>query len=164
MSLIFYSPARRPDNEEARQQGVDKLRQRGIAHPAALNETLTAAADLFGCTISAVTVVDGDRQWFAGVVGMEDVEITRATSFCAHTILNPSDVLCVPDTLADPRFAGNPLVTEEMALRFYAGAPLRTSDGAVVGALCVIDTSARDVDQDKLDRLRDLAARASGAL
>ena len=51
----------------------------------------------------------------------------------------PSAMLVVPDATADPRFAGNPLVTGAIGgIRFYAGAPLM-HEGAALGALCVID-------------------------
>jgi len=54
-------------------------------------------------------------------------------------------VLVVPDTAQDSRFSHNPLVTNEPYVRFYAGAPIITSDGFTVGTLCVLDTVPRDV-------------------
>jgi PAS domain S-box-containing protein len=49
----------------------------------------------------------------------------------------------IPDLTADPRTAGNPLVTEGSRIRFYAGAPIRSGAGIPLGSLCVIDTVAR---------------------
>ena len=57
-------------------------------------------------------------------------EMSRADVPCACTLLSP-DVVVVEDTRLDPRFAATPLVTGEINLRFYAGAPLRTASGAV---------------------------------
>lgn len=50
----------------------------------------------------------------------------------------------VLDTLQDWRFANNPQVQGPPHIRFYAGAPLRTSDGHNVGSLCIIDDKPRD--------------------
>ena len=77
---------------------------------------------------------------------------------CAHAILG-ADVLQVEDTLADDRFADNPLVSGEPRLRFYAGMPLTLDDGSRVGTLCVADYLPRHLDDDQLDALRLVAAR-----
>ena len=62
----------------------------------------------------------------------------------------------VPDALNDPRFAETGLVTGAPHIRFYAGAPLRTSDGHGLGALCVIDTKPREFSASEVAILRDL--------
>jgi len=58
--------------------------------------------------------------------------------------------------MLDPRFADNPLVTGEPRIRFYAGYPLRLRGGTSPGSLCIIDVRPRDIDQTKLDVLKDL--------
>ena len=76
---------------------------------------------------------------------------------CAHAILG-DDVLVVPDTLEDDRFADNPAVTGPARVRFYAGVPLVLADGSRVGTLCVGDHRPRLLDEHQLDELRRLAA------
>jgi ribonuclease BN (tRNA processing enzyme)/DNA-binding response OmpR family regulator len=107
--------------------------------------------------VALVTLVDADRQWFKSRHGLDVTETTRDLSLCAHAILEP-DVLEVPDTLADPRFAENPFVVGEPRLRFYAGMPLTLADGSRVGTLCVADYRPRHLDDDQLDTLRRVAA------
>ena len=58
---------------------------------------------------------------------------------------------------SSPASLANPLVAGDFGLRFYAGVPLRTSDGYNLGTLCVIDKEPRPIDQAQVDDLRDLA-------
>ncbi|KAF8339817.1 uncharacterized protein EI90DRAFT_3151262 [Cantharellus anzutake] len=67
----------------------------------------------------------------------------RDDSFCGHTILQKDDVMVVLDATQDWRFAGNPYVTGPANVRFYAGAPLSTSDGYNIGTMCVVDPVPR---------------------
>jgi len=115
------------------------------------------AARLFDAPIALVTLVDQQRQWFKSCVGLSVRQTPNSVSFCKHT-LDSDEVLVIPDALADARFKDNPLVTGEPNIRFYAGAPLITSDGYNLGSLCVIDDVPRD-DLSEADRrtLRDLA-------
>jgi len=117
------------------------------------------AKRLFDAPIALVSLVDESRQWFKSCNGLSVFETARDISFCGHAIL-ASDVLVIPDTRADSRFADNPLVTGPPHIRFYAGCPLRTSNGANIGTLCVIDTRARTFSRDEIASLRDLAAIA----
>jgi DNA-binding response OmpR family regulator len=116
---------------------------------------LTAA--LFDVPVALVTLVDENRQWFKSCLGIDQCETSREVSFCAHA-LKQAEVLIVPDALADPRFADNPLVTDGPRIRFYAGAPLLLDDGLCVGTLCVLDTRPRILSTRDVALLRDMAA------
>lgn len=74
---------------------------------------------------------------------------------CGH-VVGDNDVLVVPDTRADPRFAGNPFL-QQCGIRFYAGAPLRTRSGSAIGSLCVIDTKPREITERERELLRMVA-------
>jgi PAS domain S-box-containing protein len=114
------------------------------------DELVQAAACLCGAPLSAVSLVDADRQWFKAKVGLEADEAPRDVSFCTHA-MHGGDVYVVPDAAQDALFAKNPLVVGDPRIRFYAGAPIRAPNGAPLGTLCVIDTVARpeglNVDQ-----------------
>jgi GAF domain-containing protein len=115
------------------------------------------AAALFEVPAALVTLVDRDRQWFKSRHGLGLLETHRDLSFCAHA-LHGEDVMLVPDTLLDDRFADNPLVAGPPRVRFYAGCPVKGADGACFGTLCLVDTRPRDLDEAGLGLLRDLGA------
>jgi signal transduction histidine kinase len=120
-------------------------------------EDITRIASLVcGTPIAVVNLIDAERQWFKSEVGLGVRETPLATSICAHAILE-HDMLVVPDTTLDGRFAENPLVTGDPGLRFYAGALLKTPDGLAIGTVCVLDTEPRGLSQEQVDVLRGLA-------
>ena len=114
------------------------------------------AASLFSVPIALVSLVDRDRQWFKATCGLNARETPRDMSFCSHAILS-DEVLVVEDAAQDPRFAGNPLVTGDPGIRFYAGAPLILRSGLRLGTLCIIDTAPRSLAAGQVSQLRDLA-------
>ena len=109
--------------------------------------------------ISAVTLLDADRQWFKSSVGFGIEETSLDDAICSHAILEP-DLLEIQDTRRDARTADNPLVTGATGLRFYAGAPLMGNSGLPLGTLCVLDTRPRTLTDAQRDALRVLARQA----
>ena len=114
------------------------------------------ASSLFGVPVALVSLVDAERQWFMSRVGMTLPETCREDAFCDYTIRS-SEVMVVNDATLDARFAQNPLVTGETAIRFYAGAPLRLRSGHHVGSLCLIDREPRVFTELQKIQLQDLA-------
>lgn len=111
---------------------------------------------IFDVPMSTVSFVDGHRQWFKSRQGLAACEGDRGPALCAVGIAQ-SEALVIPDTLADPRFAANPLVTGEPHIRFYAGAQLCTPDGQNIGMLCAADTRPREISEGQAAALSDLA-------
>jgi len=127
-----------PLNELAR---INRLRGYDILDtpPDAVFDRLTQLASrLFGVPIALVSLVDESRQWFKARYGLDVTHTARRLSFCAYTILEDR-VMVVPDATLDERFAGNELVTGPPHIRFYAGAPLKTPEGLLLGTFCIID-------------------------
>ncbi|MEI4196016.1 sensor histidine kinase [Roseovarius sp. E0-M6] len=108
--------------------------------------------------ISVVNLIDIDRQWFKAEVGLGVRETPLETSICSHVILE-GDFIEIPDTLADPRMADNPLCLGDPGLRFYAGARLVAANGLPLGTLCVLDHEPRALTEIQRDTLKVLAQR-----
>ena len=129
----------------------------------AFDDIARLAADLCGTEIALITLVDSDYQWFKARVGIEQTGLPRDLSFCGHCI-NHRHPLVVPDTLLDPRFADNPLVTADPKLRFYAGVPLLIGEGSSIGALSVADRAPRELTPKQLSALERLALQIAREL
>ncbi len=117
-----------------------------------LDEIAEIASAICNTPISLITLVDSDRQWFKSRIGIDAEETPREHAFCEYALNKPNELLIVTDPLNDIRFKDNPYVTKDPNIRFYAGAPLQTPSGYVLGTLCVID--------NKPNRLSDVQKRA----
>jgi len=125
-----------------------------------LDGLVEVAASVCDVPISLISLVDTDRQWFMSNVGLPHItETPREVAFCSHAI-ESADLLEVTDATADPRFSKSRLVTGDPDIRFYAGQPLRLSNGAQVGTLCVLDRVPRELTQSQREILAKLATAA----
>jgi signal transduction histidine kinase len=127
------------------------------------DDIVALASVVCGVPMSLVSLIDTDRQWFKARLGTDLIETSRDLSFCAHAILG-KDLLVVPDARHDARFADNPAVTSDGGVRFYAGAPLVTTDGFGLGTLCVVDSEPRRLNVEQLQALRALARQVTSQL
>jgi PAS domain S-box-containing protein len=139
------SPARLPPNEAERLQALHAYGILDTPPEEALDELARLASWICGAPIALVTLVDAEREWFKARVGWDAPETARDIAFGSHAILADGPFV-VKDARTDGRFSANPLVTGAPFVRFYAGAPLRTPEGHVLGTLCVLDREPRDLD------------------
>lgn len=155
-----------PDAQEARRLAA--LYRLGVLDtPAeALLDGLTrAAAAACGTSMAALNLVDARRQWTKSEVGMPSLtEMPREDSICT-LVVESRDYLEIPDTRRDPRTGGKPCVAADPPVSFYAGAPLRTPEGEVIGTLCVFDAEPRaGLAPGQRQALEELARAAMQAL
>ncbi len=148
--------APKPDNEIDRLAALYALDILDSAPEQDFDDIVALASNVCGTPMSLVSLLDTDRQWFKARIGTDLTETDRDMSFCAHAILG-RDLMVVPDATKDPRFADNPLVRQDSGIRFYAGAPLITTDGFAMGTLCVVDKEPRRLDIEQMQALRALA-------
>ena len=129
----------------------------------AFDDIARVAALLCEAPSALITLIDQDRQWFKARVNFDKRETPRTIAICDYTI-RTRDVLVVEDAERDPRFATNPLVVGEPRIRFYAGAPLITSDGQALGSLAVLDYRPRSLAPDRIPALQTLAQQVIAQL
>lgn len=158
-----YIPAPLPPDEDQRLAALHALQILDTPPEERFDRVTRLARRVLGVPIVLITLVDANRQCFKSCQGLSAIETPRDVSFCAHAILQDAP-LVVPDTHADPRFAGNPFVLGDPQIRFYAGQPLHGPDGYLLGTLCVVDRRPRQLSADDLAALRDLASLAEDEL
>ncbi len=149
-----------PFNEAARLHTLRSLSLLDSSAEERFDRLTRLAQRLFEVPIALVSLVDENRQWFKSKQGLALSETPRDQSFCAHAILGDA-IMVVADTWLDERFAGNPLVLDEPKIRFYAGCPLKATNGSKLGTLCLLDVRPRTLDAAQCESLRDLARLVS---
>lgn len=138
--------------------------QEGEAAPA-FDPLTWLAATVTTAPIALLTLLTQSQQLFLSRQGVALTGTPRDWAFCNYTIAQ-DDLFFVTDTLDDPRFRDNPLVTGAPHIRFYAGVPITDADGFKLGSLCVIDTEPRRLTGQQARALRELgelACREIGA-
>ncbi|GAB3569975.1 hypothetical protein GCM10027578_25430 [Spirosoma luteolum] len=145
-----------PGNESDRLQAL--YRYEVLDTPAELDYERVShiASQLCHTPIAMVSFIDRDRQWVKSAYGITIDTIPREVSLCAHTVAG-AEPLHVPDTTHDDRFADNPAVTGPPNIIFYAGFPLRSTEGLAIGSLCVIDHYPRQLTESQALALQALA-------
>ncbi|MFI5955123.1 PP2C family protein-serine/threonine phosphatase [Cryptosporangium sp. NPDC051539] len=146
-----------PPNEAERLKAVRRYDILDTPPDGAFDRIAALAARIFGVPVATVTIVDEDRIWFKATHGVEVTEIGRDPGLCASAILADGP-MAIEDASLDPIAYNNPLVRGEFGLRFYAAAPIVTSDGFHLGTVNVIDMKPRPVTEAELATLADLAA------
>jgi ribonuclease BN (tRNA processing enzyme) len=152
-----WVPAPLPEDEVTRLAATRSLGLLDTLPEERFDRITRLASSLFGVPIALITLIDAERQWFKSAYGIDAHETSRDTAFCPHAIYTRAPLI-VLDALTDVRFADNPLVQGPPRIRFYAGYPLILDNGACVGTICLIDTRPRELADERLTQLGDLAA------
>ncbi len=152
-----------PANEQQRLEKLFSYTILDTACEQVFEDIVFLASMICEVPISAISLIDKDRQWFKAKVGLGATQTPRDISFCGHAI-HQSHLMTVPDALCDIRFADNPLVTGDPSIRFYAGSPLITPDGLHLGTLCVIDRTPRQLSDAQNTALAALSRQVVNLL
>lgn len=127
------------------------------------DRTLDALCNLvlstLGVPMAAVSLVDEATTHYIGMAGCFFSTLPNENTFCSHVIEGTTPFL-IEDATNDNRFAANPFVKGDPGIRFYLGAPLIASDGSALGALCALDTKARQSTAEEQQKLASLASTA----
>jgi GAF domain-containing protein len=156
-------PGTDPLKDVERLREIAELDLESLEDDDLLDRLARQAAERLGLPIGVVTVVLDEAQYFKAMHGTSGwVAESRGTpvewSFCRNVVRRDGDFV-VENALEDEVMKDSPLVTNE-GIRCYAGVPLRSSKGKVLGAFCVKGTEERHFSAEDLEVLRGLAAEA----
>jgi len=146
-------------NEDIRLLAVERFKTLDLETDEEFQALVNMASETCETPVALLTLVDQDTQWLRVRTGTDVTDMPRGIAFCNYTIQN-DNVLVIPDMMTDQRFIDNPLVVNDPNVRFYAGAPLITSDGQRVGSICVIDLKPNELTKQQEFILKMLSRQA----
>lgn len=159
----FTSPKFFQMNEITRLEDLESYKILNAQPEKELDDLTTIASLMYNTPISLITFLDEDQQWLQSKVGLLENHTSRKDAICQHTLGDPNEVLVINDLTRDDRFENNSLV-QDKGFRFYAGAPLTTPKGNVLGTLCIIDHKPRTITPQQKEALQLLADKAMNFL
>ncbi len=151
---MFTAPI--PVNEDERLKVLQQYQILDTPSEQGYDDVTMLASFICDTPYATITLVDQDRQWFKSEVGFGRSETARDGGFCACALLQP-DTMIVEDALLDQRFRENPFVVDGPQIRFYAGAPLISPGGYILGTVCVFDSRPRVLKPEQIEALEALA-------
>ena len=153
-----------PLDQEARLRAIAKFDLGRQVHQGRLDPLVELASQITECPVALVSIVHADAQRFEARCGLDVDSTGLEMSICSHAILQ-RELLEIPDCSLDARTRDNPLICDrEPPFRFYAGAQIVTSQGVVLGSLCVLDEKPRRLSELQKRTLRVLADQAMQVL
>ncbi|MCO8269824.1 ATP-binding protein [Actinoplanes sp. TRM 88003] len=122
-----------------------------------LTTVVRVAALVAGVPTATLNLIDESRQCQLTTYGFEGGNTARSDSMCAIQF-RAGAFVHVSDAREHPLYRDNPWVDGTLAsVRFYASAPLITPEGYALGTLCVFDDCVKQLTDDQVGRLADLA-------
>ena len=114
--------------------------------------------DICQTPVAYLSFMDDEQQWLVSKLGITSTEADKYLAFCASAISHPQecDLIIVRDALCDRSLANHPSVKSAPKIRFFAGVPLVTPSGLMIGVLSTIDYVPRDLSEKEQEAIRAL--------
>ena len=161
---MAFKPAPLPNSEIERAADVASLGVMRVDQTSIYLDYVSLAAELTDCPMSFINLLDQSSQWSLCGLGLPQQifdqfrEIPRDQSICQYAILSKEPTI-INDLENDVIFSEHPIVIEEPHIRFYAGFPLVSKKGNVLGTLCLMDLEPRTIDKALIPAIQKLARR-----
>lgn len=127
-----------------------------------LQRLAALAMDTFSVDLAGVSLIDGDRVWFAVNTQVLPKSAPAELVYC-NTVVQQQAPLVVLDAQKDPRFQGNAFV-DITGMDFYAGHPLTSTTGDTIGTFCLFNANPRPEMSVSMEALKMLAVQAETEL
>jgi GAF domain-containing protein len=161
MSSFIAVPARIPANEAGRLAAVRRTGLMGSDTVTRFDIHTRLFRSIAQVPVSYLGLIDETRQYFLSenFTGCMTAvpEVAREQTICQHALLSSAPVI-VPDMRQHPTFAAHPLIAGDPYWVFWAGFPLITTEGYVLGTICAVDFAPRSLTPEQIDLMRDVAA------
>ena len=162
---LGHQPAPILENEQERLQDLDSLGivKEDIRKDQRFSSLPRLASYLTSCPQAWINIIDKDTQHCKIDYGQNSVlsymsrEIPRGLTACQFVVNNNCEPLVIEDCTLDER---TKLVAEASGggfPKFYAGSPIVSKNGFILGTFCVMDEEPRSISHEQLDGLRLLA-------
>lgn len=136
--------------EAIRRQAVLDIPRDGSLDPVA-----EIARRMIGCKAAVIDIVDREHLFQLSHPGEDSAAVQGEVRFAS--VASEGDSTLGPDGSFDPRVAADAMGARELGFGFYAGLPLRTADGHMLGTLALVDPEPRAIDEAELDSLKLVA-------
>jgi diguanylate cyclase (GGDEF)-like protein len=146
--------------EEKRVESLLGLQVLDTADDLILDGLTEVAAMTCNTTMALIALVGRERVWFKSTYGVGIKQANRNGPIYSHAMAEQDPVMMISDALADPRFASDRYVTGDPFIRFFAAARLLSSDGYVIGGLCVLDGNPGELTEQQISVLKRLSLMA----
>jgi two-component system sensor histidine kinase UhpB len=103
-----------------------------------VGDMATLAGAICGTPLALIALVDAQGSIVRLTGSSADL-----SAFCAHAVQGLTGTLIVEDAAADPRLAGHPMFAGAPGIRLFVAIPMRSTDGIVLGTLCIVDYAPR---------------------
>ena len=151
-------------SEFARLDTVRRYHVLDMAPEASFSDLAALAAQVCQTSMALLGFFDAEQFWVKAQHNLPLTNVPRQYAFLSPKRRDPiPDLLVIPDTLADPRWAQHPMVTMGPRIRFYAGVPL-VAEGHWLGTLEVMDAGPRELHDDQQRGLLALARQVMALL
>ena len=166
---MSFKTAPLPTAEEDRVSEVEALAVMGTDQKQSYYDYVSLAAELANCRLSVINIIDSSTQWSLCGFGLpEEVfqtirSVPREMTICQYALLSHKPTI-IEDLEKDALFNDHPMVTNEPNIRFYAGFPLISKRGNVMGTLCLIDYEPQHIEAEFIGVFDKLARRIAHQL
>lgn len=153
-----------PENDHQRIEALKRYKILDTPPENAFDNVARLATQIFKVPISLVSLVDEEQVYFKANVGMGSAKGSpRGMSLCSLAVLQP-EVTVFENAAEESCLLANPNVAGSFGLKFYAGAPITTPDGFLIGTLCVIDKTPKEFSAADREILQSLAKLVMDAI
>lgn len=145
-------------NEKTRLKVIDEFT---LNHdlPLDLDDLMMILAEAYRMPIALIGIAGEYEERYKASYGLDTATVNLEDTLCS-TVVNTGEQLIVNDARQDPRFQNSPIVTGSPRICFYFGTPISV-EGETVGALCLIDTTPREIDEKHAKALARIATLIS---